>query len=526
VFARFLHSDHPIMSFSMEQEPERARTPLRLRSEAVLANVRNPFLLLDDRLAVVSANRSYYQTFKVTKAETEGALVYELGDGQWDLPQLRQHLDGARQRGRSFRDFQIDQTFPGIGRRVMQLDARRLERVVTSPVESDLVLFSIEDITERSRLEEELKGSEQRYRRLFDSAEDGILIVNPNSGAILDANLYLARLLGYRQNQLVGKELWQLGLFGDLEASRAAMAAVQRDGQVRYGDRPVETTDGRQIEVELVTSVHGEGEQRIIQCNIRDRSDRRKQERDAGRRLTELLDQDRRKDEFLAVLGHEMRTPLGAIRNALELLGDSPNANPVETAAIGMIRRQVGQLAYFVDDLLDTSRLTTGRIALHRERIEARTAVRRAVDTVRPLFTERRQTLSVGLDGDPIWIDADSARLEQVVLNLLTNSAKYTNEGGSVWITASADSGSLELRIRDTGIGISADFLPRIFDLFTQAEDARDRSQGGLGIGLALVWKLVQMHEGTVAATSSGVGRGSEFVVRLPLAATGPVLGS
>jgi signal transduction histidine kinase len=191
-----------------------------------------------------------------------------------------------------------------------------------------------------------------------------------------------------------------------------------------------------------------------------------------------------------------------------------------------MIRRQVGQLAYFVDDLLDTSRLTTGRIALHRERIEARTAVRRAVDTVRPLFTERRQTLSVGLDGDPIWIDADSARLEQVVLNLLTNSAKYTNEGGSVWITASADSGSLELRIRDTGIGISADFLPRIFDLFTQAEDARDRSQGGLGIGLALVWKLVQMHEGTVAATSSGVGRGSEFVVRLPLAATGPVLGS
>src|SRR5208283_2899404 len=240
-------------------------------------------------------------------------------------------------------------------------------------------------------------------------------------------------------------------------------------------------------------------------------------------RADELAELDRRKDEFLAMLSHELRNPLAPILNAAMLLRLHSNRNrlqgienPILQQSATIIERQVGQLARIVDELLEVSRITTGRIQLHQARIAVGVVVENAVATVRSLIDQRKHDLTVSLPTQAIWLHADPARLEQVVVNLLTNAAKYTDPGGQVWLTLQQEGEEAVLRVRDTGVGIGPEVLPRIFDLFTQAERSLDRSQGGLGIGLALVQRLVEMHGGTVTA-SSALGRGSEFVVRLPV---------
>jgi len=237
------------------------------------------------------------------------------------------------------------------------------------------------------------------------------------------------------------------------------------------------------------------------------------------RKQEELSDLHHRKDEFLAMLSHELRNPLAPILNAVHLLRLQKNENQLQQQAHTIIERQVTQLAHLVDDLMEVSRITTGRVQLRHDRVVVSGIVERAVETARPLMGQRRHELTVSLPPQPIWLNADAARLQQVVVNLLTNAAKYTDEGGHIWLTVQQEGDECVLRLRDTGIGIAPELLPRIFDLFTQAERSLDRSQGGLGIGLALVQRLVEMHGGQVAVVSV-LGQGSEFVVRLPMVLT------
>ncbi|HEV3300755.1 MAG TPA: ATP-binding protein [Planctomycetaceae bacterium] len=229
-----------------------------------------------------------------------------------------------------------------------------------------------------------------------------------------------------------------------------------------------------------------------------------------------LQEADHRKDEFLAMLGHELRNPLAPILNAVQLLQNQKDQNSRQQKAQTIIERQVIQLTHLVDDLLDVSRAITGRIELRREPIAVGGIMERAVETVRPLIDQRKHELTVSLPPDPIWLYADAARLEQVVTNLLTNAVKYTSAGGHIWLSVQQEDDKAVLRVRDTGLGITPAFLPHVFDLFTQAERSSDRLQGGLGIGLALVKRLVEMHEGTVSVSST-LGQGSEFVVSLPV---------
>jgi PAS domain S-box-containing protein len=229
-----------------------------------------------------------------------------------------------------------------------------------------------------------------------------------------------------------------------------------------------------------------------------------------------LREADRRKDEFLAMLAHELRNPLAAIRNALHVM-TQPAA---DAAAVGggrlMAERQVRHMARLLDDLLDVSRISRGRIELRKEAVDVAAVLRRAVEAVRPLIEQHGHELTVALPPEPMQVQADPARLEQVVTNLLHNAAKYTEPGGRIWLTAHREGGRVVLRVRDTGIGIAPDMLPRIFDLFVRAERPPDLSAGGVGIGLTLVRKLVELHGGAVEAASAGPGLGSEFVVRLP----------
>jgi PAS domain S-box-containing protein len=233
----------------------------------------------------------------------------------------------------------------------------------------------------------------------------------------------------------------------------------------------------------------------------------------------QLREADRRKDEFLATLAHELRNPLAPLRNAAQLLKLPQLDSATVERSREIMERQVQHLVRLVDDLLDVSRVMRGKIVLRKESIDLASIVARAVETVQPLIDAQAHTLKIELPSEPLPLEADPVRLTQVVGNLLTNAAKYTEAGGCITLTAVRDGDTAVLRVRDTGIGIAAEMLPKIFDLFIQVEPGASQSQGGLGIGLTLVKNLLAMHQGTIEAASAGLGQGSEFVVRLPLVA-------
>ncbi len=486
------------------------------------------------------------------------------------------------------------------------------------------------------------RKAELRYRGLFESAKDGILILDTDTGRISDANPFMSQLLGYPTRDFMGKELWELGRPSDKSSIQTALRELREKGHIHYENLVLETKQGRRIEVEIVGNVYKDEDQSAIQCNIRDITERRSAEltlakalaygddiiatlrepflvldnelrvRTANRsfydafhvskqqtencfvydlgngqwdipglralldqvltrnesvndfevehcfpvlgqktmvlnarpfppdsqnpelillavydvsaaraRAEELAELHRRKDEFLAMLSHELRNPLAPILSAVQLLGLRKDEDELQRHAHAVIERQVVQLTRLVDDLLEVSRITTGRVRLHRERVVVNDIVENAIETTRPLLEQGQHELNVSMSTQPIWLDVDADRLEQVVVNLLANAAKYSNDGGHIWLTVGLEGHECVLRVRDAGVGIAPELLPCVFDLFTQAEQSLARSKGGLGIGLALVKRLTVLHGGKVEVNSA-LGEGSEFVVRLPVAAVRP----
>jgi PAS domain S-box-containing protein len=400
--------------------------------------------------------------------------------------------------------------------RLLELYAFRVEDGTQSRV---AVVFK--DITTRAKHESALRVSEIRYRRLFESAKDGILILDAETGKVVDANPFICELLGYPQEKLCDKELWEIGMFHDKAANQRAVKVLQENRYLRIERLQLHSTRGEPVEVEIVANAYREGDYRVIQCNIRDITERSRLERKTQEQAEALADLHNRKDEFLAMLSHELRTPLAAITNAVQFLNRTTNEKEVRGQARGIIERKVAHLKHLVDDLLEVSRITTGRVQLRLEDVVVNGIVDRAVETVRPLIAQRGHQLTVSLPAHPVWLNADAARLEQVVVNLLTNAAKYSEDGGHIWLTVKQEGEMVVMRARDRGVGIAPELLPHIFDLFTQAEPALDRSDGGLGVGLCLVQRLVELHGGTVTV-SSVLGAGSEFVVRLPAPAASP----
>lgn len=267
--------------------------------------------------------------------------------------------------------------------------------------------------------------------------------------------------------------------------------------------RAVYGTDGEPI------MVHGMGI---------DTTARRRHEDELQRANAELAEADRRKDDFLAVLAHELRNPLAPIKNSVTVLKARPMPDLQMAWARDVVERQVDQMARLLDDLLDLSRISRNRLELRKERVELAHVIAAAVETSRPMIDSAGHELNLTGPSDPVYLDADPIRLAQVLENLLNNAAKYTERGGRITLEATLEGRELVLSVRDNGIGISEEQLPRIFDMFAQTNSALQRAQGGLGIGLSLVRALVEKHGGSVMAYSEGLGRGSEFMVRLPVA--------
>ncbi len=241
-------------------------------TQGIIETIREPLLVLTADLKVITANHSFYEMFHVTPEETEGRFVYSIGDHAWDIPSLRELLEEIIPQNTHFNDFEVDHEFPAIGQRTMLLNARRIYREGEG---TDRILLALEDITDRNRSEEALKISETRYRRLFETAQDGILILDAETGQISDVNPFLIEMLGYSHENFLGKKLWEIGPFKNIEASKTTFLELQSKGYARYNDLPLETKTGRPIAVEFVSNVYLVNHHKVIQCNIRDITERK-----------------------------------------------------------------------------------------------------------------------------------------------------------------------------------------------------------------------------------------------------------
>jgi PAS domain S-box-containing protein len=357
------------------------------------------------------------------------------------------------------------------------------------------------------------ENPEEQYRLLTENVKDFAIFLLDTHGQIATWNTGAERILGYQEAEIIGQSYALIFISQDIVKRQPEYELeIARDKGRSEDERWHVRKDGTQFWASgVVTPLWDEkGKLRGYAKVMRDITDRKRAE-------MELAEANRRKDEFLAMLGHELRNPLAPITNSLQVLRLEPSVSGAGQQAIGMIDRQVKHLTRLVDDLLDVSRITRGKIHLHKERVELRIIVNHAVETIRHLIESRRHQLTVSLPPESVWLEADPARMEQVISNLLCNAAKYTEPGGHIWLTAQRQGPEVILRVEDTGIGILPEMLPLIFDLFVQADRSLDRAQGGLGIGLTLVKALVQMHEGQVEAQSPGVGKGAEFIMRLPV---------
>jgi PAS domain S-box-containing protein len=374
------------------------------------------------------------------------------------------------------------------------------------------------NISEQKRVREALRTNEARKTAFFRTALDCIISID-DEGRVLEFNPAAERTFGYREDEVRGQELATLIIPPAMrEQHRRGLAHYLATGEGPVLDRRLEMTgmrsDGTELPVELtVTRILVDGPP-VFTAHVRDITDRKELENQLRQYIADLSEADRRKDEFLAMLAHELRNPLAAIGYAMQLLSSSPDQASVATE---ITQRQVGQLSHLIDDLLDVSRITTNRIQLRKEPVDAGELVRRAVDTARPAIEQHYHRLAVEVASHEMPLFADPTRIEQVIVNLLANAAKYTPEGGDISIQVYSEDEHAVIKVKDSGIGIPREMLTRVFELFTQVEPTLDRAQGGLGIGLTIVRHLTEMHGGTVSATSEGLGKGSEFSVRLPL---------
>ena len=381
-----------------------------------------------------------------------------------------------------------------------------------------------EVLTPLTRNDSALRASEIRYRRLFESARDGILILSALSLKITDVNPFMMELLGYSRDEFLGKELWEIGLFDDKNASQKAFKELQLNGYLRYENLPLQTTDGKLREVEFVSNVYDEDRHPVIQCNIRDITDRKHAEEErrvllasAEAARAEADTANSLKDEFLATVSHELRTPLTAILGWSQMLASGNLDEQESKRAVETILGNARAQREIIDDLLDISRIITGKLRLDIRSVEMDPIIEAVVEGVRPAADARNIHLQTAIDPLIGPISADPDRLQQIIWNLLSNAIKFTPEGGHVGVRLERSDSQVEITISDTGRGIHPELLLHVFDRFRQFDSSSRRRHGGLGLGLSIVRQLVELHGGTVTAESPGAAAGTTFKVMLPV---------
>ncbi len=501
---------------NITERTEAAATMDRARkyAEATLRTSPVPLLVLEHNLCVATANEAFYARFQVEPAQTEGRLVYDLGNGQWNIPSLRNLLEEVLPHQSTFNNFEVTHEFENIGERTMLLNARRMEVEQGGP---ERIVLVIEDITQGKQVKRALEKSHETFYNLVKNAPLGVYVVDSDfrlahvSAGAQPAFRNVRPLIGHDLASAL-RTIWPEPIATDvIEQFRRTLATGESYMPPNLTQQRQDTGEMESYEWELHRIVMPDDSFGVV-CYYYESTKIRRAEQ-------ALREADRRKDEFLATLAHELRNPLAPIRNSLRILRLAGGGNPATERIHEMVERQITHMVRLVDDLMEVSRITRDKIELRKERVDLATVIDSAIEICQPLIETARHQLTVELPPAPVLLEADPVRLTQVLANLLSNAAKYTREGGRIWLTVESDRSEVVVTVRDNGIGIPLDMLPKVFDLFTQVDNTYDRAHGGLGIGLTLVKRLVQMHGGTVEARSGGPGKGSEFVVRLPEAA-------
>lgn len=375
------------------------------------------------------------------------------------------------------------------------------------------------DATKLRRVERELRESERRYRLVGEAANDALWDWDLATDGVV-WNDGVQRLFGYTAEQVAPKASWWVEHVHPEDQDRVIRsihAVLDGTEELWAGEYRFRRADGSYAAVFDRGKIVREGERPVRMVgSMLDLTERKRLEDELRHIAAELSDAGRKKDEFLATLAHELRNPLAPIRTGLQVMKLAADDAQAVEQSIGMMERQVGQMVRLVDDLMDVSRISRGNIELRRQRVPVASVVHSAVETSRPLIDRMGHRLAVALPNDPLVVDADPMRLAQVFANLLNNSAKYSDRGSRIRLAVERHASDVIVSVKDDGIGIPRDRLAGIFDMFSQVDRSLEKSQGGLGIGLHLVKRLVEMHDGSVHAESDGPGKGSEFIVRLP----------
>lgn len=362
--------------------------------------------------------------------------------------------------------------------------------------------------------------AEELLRLLLDQSKDHALLLLDAGGLIVGWLAGAEYIFGYQTEEILGQPVHRLFTPEDVERGLSAheLEVARKDGRAE-DDRWHVRKDGSRIWVSGAVIALRDAAGQVVGFGkiMRDRTDLKAQIESLENRAETLSRADQRKNLFLGTLGHELRNPLAPLTNALHLIRLAGPISENLVYPIKLIERQVEFIRRLVDDLLDITRVAAGKVELRVQPVRLQEILNRAAEACRPRAQERRQDFQVLLPPAPITLNADADRLHQVTVNLLNNAVKYTPEGGRIWLKATIEGEEVVVRVEDTGVGIDAEMLPRIFDLFTQEESSLTRSEGGLGLGLPLVKELVALHGGTVQVRSEGRDKGSEFTIRLPL---------
>ena len=493
-------------------------------TKTILNAVIDPLVVLNNVLQVETANRAFYDWFGASREQMQNVPLSNLGDPDWKASGLWSSLQATLCDNSEFRTIELERDFPNMGRRTVLLDARRLNRDGNA-----LVLLSFRDITQRKRAEQARRESEARFRTLFESMDEGYCVVemifdeknNPTDYRFLEVNPAFEKQTGIENAR--GRLMREIA--PDLEQHWFDIYGhIALSGETLRFENPARAL---QRHYEVCAFRVGAPELHRVGVVFNDITGRKNMERQRELLLAqeEALRKEaeaavRAKDHFLAALSHELRTPLSPVVLTVAAMEGDPDLPEKFRKHVAMIRRNVELETRLIDDLLDLNRVTSGKMHLQVQPTHMHAVLAQAIQTCAGETSAKKLNIQFDLQADNDLVDADPARLQQTLWNLLRNAAKFTPAGGSIFIRTENSAGRVRLEVRDTGVGIEPEFLPKVFDAFEQGDIKVTRQFGGLGLGLAICKAIMDIHGGSIRAHSEGPGTGATFTVELPMACT------
>jgi two-component system CheB/CheR fusion protein len=501
-------------------------------AESIVGTVREPLVILDQNLRVKTASQSFYRDFKVIPTETENQLLYNLGNGQWDIPRLRTLLEEVLPQNNQFNDFEVEHTFEDIGHRTMLLNARRIHQQGN---QSELILLAIEDITARKEIEAGLEKNRKELEVIKKSSDESLeyaesiintvrepLIILNQDLRVVTASRSFYEVFKVNHEETVGQLIYDLGnkqwdipklqeLLETILPQKAAFDNYEVEHDFSTIGRRIMLLNARQIQ-------RGWGKERIILLAIEDITERKQVENalQAAKQAVEAA--SRAKSEFLANMSHELRTPLNSIIGFSEVLHDQTFAplTPKQSRYVDNVLTAGQHLLSLINDILDLSKVEAGKMTVEAKSCVVRPMLENALILVKERALKRGLLLSLEAPAE-LTVAVDERMLKQILFNLLSNAVKFTEPGGRITVTAERAGDDLCVSVTDTGIGIKLADQPRLFTEFEQLDSGYDRIHQGTGLGLAITRKFVELHGGRIWVESEGEGKGSTFRFTLPL---------